>query len=409
MRRRKIEIAKELVTTQMNHWFYISMVFTALGLFNYEEPHMLLCACLGILPVYGYFIRERIKVFPLFMLLSVVPAIVSFVVPVSNIAVKAIWVMFSLFYSVYSIYLRTRTNDGWDMPVSPVVAFGVIGGLYILLNSQRDMNWDGYYISTALVYFAGFLIHYFLGQFLTFITVNDSSASNIPEKAIFETGIRQTIIFTGAVIAFLALVANIDWLAAMLSAIKRAIVGFISKYLQFTPEQASAPEHWMQPLESGGNGFFDNPGEPALIWVILQYVAIVVVLLGILIAVCYGLYKGYDALLSGFKRVRKVEEQKLAENEDIHEMVEIVRKERGKAKNILEAFSVTERIRKAYRKKVEKERYTLVKDGDLQSLSFFTAKECCDQMGTPGLKFAYEKARYSNANCTNEDLKAAKG
>ena len=408
MRRSRIELAKELITTQMNHWFFITIAITALGLFNCNEPYIFLCAGLGILPVYGYFLREKIKVFPLFIILSVVPAGMSVAVPMGDVYVKALMIVFSLFYGIYSIYLRTRADEPWDAPVSPVVSFCVMGGLFILLNSQRDVDWDSYYILAALVYFAFFLIGYFMVHFLTFITVNDSSAANIPEKAIFETGLKQTLMFTGAVIAFLAIVANINWLAAMLAAIKKAIVAFISKYLQFTPEQAEAPEHWMQPLESGGDGFFDQPGEPAFIWVVLQYVAIVVVLLGILIAVCYGLYKGYGALLSGFKRVRKVEEQKLAENDDIHEQVEIVRKERDKSRNIFEAFSVTERIRKTYRKRVEKERYTLVKDGDLRSLSFFTAKECCDQMGTPNLKLAYEKARYSNANCTNEDLKAAK-
>ena len=408
MRKSRIELARELITTQMNHWFYITIAITALGLFNSNEPHVLLCAVLGLLPVYGYFLREKMNVFPLFLLCSVTPALISFVIPISDITVKALLIVFSIFYSVYSIYLRTRTEDGWDTPISPAVSFCVMGGLFILLDSQRDVEWDRYYILAILIYFACFLIYYFMVHFLTFITVNDSSATNIPEKAIFETGLKQTILFTLAVIAFLGLVGNVDWLAAMLSAIKRAIVAFISKYLQFTPEQAEAPEHWMPPLESVGNGFFDSPGEPAFIWVILQYVAIVVVLLGILVAVIYGLYKGYGVLLSGFKRVRRGEEQKLVENEDIHEQVEIVRKERGKSRNIFEAFSVTERIRKAYRKRVEKERYTLVEDGDLQSLSYFTAKECCEQLGAPGLKMAYEKARYSNANCTNEDLKATK-
>ncbi len=409
MRKSRIELAKEIITTQMNHWFYITIAITALGLFNCREPHVFLCACLGILPVYGYFIRERIKVFPIFMLLSVAPAIICFVFPLNEVPVKVLLILFSSLYGVYSVYLRTRAENGWDVPVSPVVAFCVMGGLFILLNSQRDINWDGYYILAALIYFACFLVHYFLVHFLTFLTVNDSSAANIPERAIFVTGLKQTLLFTFGVIAFLALMANIDWLAKLLAAIKKAIVAFISKYLQFTPEQAESPEHWMQQLESGGNGFFDNPGEPAFIWVILQYVAIVVVLLGILVAVIYGIYKGYGALLKGFQRVRKTEEQKLAENDDVHEQVEIVRKERGKVRNILEAFSVEERIRKVYRKRLEKERYTLVKDGDIQSLSFFTAKECCDLLEAPGLKAAYEKARYSNANCTNEDLKATKG
>lgn len=408
MRKSRIELAKEIITTQMNHWFFISIAITALGLFNCTEPHLFLCAILGILPVYGYFIREKSRVFPIFMLLSVAPAVICFVLPINEVPVKVLLILFSSLYGVYSIYLRTRAESGWDAPVSPVVAFCVMGGLFILLNSQRDLNWDWYYILAALIYFACFLVHYFLAHFLTFLTVNDSSAANIPERAMFITGLKQTLWFTFGVISFLAMVGGIDWLAAMLAALKRAIVAFISKYLQFTPEQAESPEHWMQPLESGGDGFFDNPGEPALIWVILQYVAIVVVLLGILLAVIYGIYKGYGVLLKGFQRVGKAEEQKLTENDDVHEQVEIVRKERGRLRNILEAFSVEERIRKAYRKRMEKERYTLVKDGDIQSLSFFTAKECCDILGASGLKAAYEKARYSNANCTNDDLKATK-
>ncbi len=408
MRKSRIEMAKELVVTQMNHWFYISIALTALGLFNCTEPHMLLCICMGSLPVYGYIIRERIRIFPLFMLLSILPAIVFFVLPVNDVYTKALMVGFALMYGIYSIYLRTRTATGTETAVSPVVAFCVSGALFILQNSQRDMHWDRYYILAAVVYFAGFLIQYFLTHFLTFMKVNDSSASNIPERAIFETGMKQTMLFTVGVSAFLVLVGNIDWLASLLAKLKSAIVAFISKYLQFTPEQGPDLTYMGSRIESGADGFFDSPSEPAFIWVILQYVAIVAVLGGLLLAACYGIYKGYQALSKGFGRVKRVQEQKLAENDDVHEQVEILRKEREKGKSIFEAFSVTERIRKIYRKRMEKERFTLVKDGDLHSLSFFTAKECCERISAHGLKQAYEKARYSNANCTNEDLKAAK-
>ena len=409
MRKSRIETAGELVVTQMNHWFYISIALTALGLFNSTEPHMLLCACLGVLPLYGYLIREKVEIFALFMLLSILPAVVSFILPVSDVYAKCLLVMFSLFYAVYSIFLRTRSESGVETAVTPVVAFCVTGGLYILQNSQRDVHWDRYYILTMLVYFAGFLIQYFVNHFLTFMKVNDSSASNIPERDIFATGMRQTLLFTVGVTAFLALVGNIDWLAAFLKKVKQLIVAFISKYLQFTPEQGADLDYIGTRIEGGGGGsFFDEPAEPALIWVILQYVAMVAVGVGLIAALCYGLFKGYQALRKGFGVSRYVDMQKLAENDDIHEKVEILRKEREKGKNVFEAFTVTERIRKLYRKKVEKERYALVADGDVRGLSFLTAKECCETLNAAGLKNSYEKARYSGANCTSEDLKAAK-
>ncbi|MBQ8821431.1 MAG: hypothetical protein IJZ82_02200 [Lachnospiraceae bacterium] len=408
MRRSRIEIAKELIITQMNHWFYISIALTALCLFNSTEPYMLLCICMGILPVYGFVLREKIKVFPLFLLLSVGPAVVFFILPLRDSYAKALMVVFAIVYAVYSIYLRTKTEKGLEAAISPVVAFCVSGGLFILQNSQREVPWDRYYILAAVVYFAGFLIQYFLTHFLTFITVNDSSASNIPERAIFETGIKQTILFTVAVTVFLALVGNIDWLASLLGQIKSVIVEFISKYLQFTPEQGADLSYIGTRLETGAGGFFDNPPEPALIWVILQYVAIVAVMGGLIAVACYAVIKGYQVLSKGFNKVQKGKEQRLAENDDIHEQVEILRKEREKGKNIFDAFTITERIRKVYRKRMEKERFTLVKDGDLHSLSYLTAKESCERINAQGLMLAYEKARYSNANCTNEDLKAAK-
>lgn len=408
MKKSSIELAKELLVIQMNHWFFVSLAVLAMGLFDSREPKFLLCLVLGILPVYGYFLRTKMKVFILFMALSVTPVIISFVVPAKDAYARAIMVLFSLFYSVYSIYLRTRTDDGLDTAVSPVVAFGVSGGLLLIMKGQIDEGWDKYFILCALVYFACFLVNYYFTQYLRFLKVNDSSAANIPERAMFETGLKQTLLFTGAVTAFLAIVANVEWLATLLAALKKAIVAFISKYLQFTPEQGPDLEYMGSRIENGAGDFFETTGEPALIWVILQYVAMVLVLVGLLFGICYGIYKGYKALASGFKRERKVKEQELSENDDVHEQVEIVRKERGKVKNVFEAFSVTERIRKTYRKRVEKECYTLVKDGELKVLNFFTAKECCDRMDAPGLKMAYEKARYSNANCTNEDLKAAK-
>ena len=61
-----------------------------------------------------------------------------------------------------------------------------------------------------------------------------------------------------------------------------------------------------------------------------------------------------------------------------------------------------------YKKEVWAARMQLVKDQSPALLKRMTAKECGEAMEREGLAKAYEKARYSEEECTGEDIRRAK-
>lgn len=410
MKRSSIELLRELVIIQMNHCFYSAAAMLALALFGSSSPFLGLCMLLGALPVYELWVRRRAKRLFVFLLLSMLPPVLFFLLPVQGNAQKLLPVLFGLLYAVISVYLRIKTDTDETQAISPIFAAGTLGGLLIVMKNYVRQEWEACFLLCGLIFFALYLIQYYLTQYLRFLTVNESSAANIPERAIFTTGLRQTAMFTAAATLLVAAAANIGWLAFALSALKKALTAFIRRYLQLTPGQTESFYDTGESAQAGGMELLPEAGEPSLFWVILEYIAIAGVLLLLSGLLLYGLFCGYRALRRGFFGERRKKEKELLAEEDVHEQVALAKKEglRKRKAGGPSMFSPAERIRRSYRRRVEGERFLLVGDGERSQLRYLTAKQCCDKINAPELLEAYEKARYSQSVCTNEDYRRAR-
>ena len=61
-----------------------------------------------------------------------------------------------------------------------------------------------------------------------------------------------------------------------------------------------------------------------------------------------------------------------------------------------------------YRKRVLKSKALIVGTSGNKELEYLTAKECCDKISADSLKEIYEKARYSNASITADDVRTVR-
>ena len=185
---------------------------------------------------------------------------------------------------------------------------------------------------------------------------------------------------------------------AVLDLIRRFLAMLLSGAGEETePEEFPAEESAAQPM------VLEPGGEPspflAILWEILEKILILAVVLGTAAAVCaflFWLYKKYNS--------------QVLDNGDILEKLETPKKEtteRLKKKGIfvpdfLKARTPKTRIRRAYKRKIEAAGKPSV---------FASPRELEDQAGIPlGEKREefhrlYEKARYGNSPCTQEEAK----
>jgi hypothetical protein len=94
-------------------------------------------------------------------------------------------------------------------------------------------------------------------------------------------------------------------------------------------------------------------------------------------------------------------------NQDIRESCEIEMRN-GEERNWFSFLNNSEKIRKMYRKRILRNKSSIVGDLSAEELTYLTAKECCDKIHADRLKLIYEKARYSNETITAEDVKIVK-
>ena len=125
--------------------------------------------------------------------------------------------------------------------------------------------------------------------------------------------------------------------------------------------------------------------------------------------IIFALYKLVITLHKWFSQRsdRSVEREEEDNLGDVREKCETDKRKKER-KSPFAFLSVRERIRRVYKKDVWARRNFIVKEGDPRALSLMTAKEAGDKLERPALAESYEKARYSNEECTAEDLRRAK-
>lgn len=413
MNRKLIELCKQFLLIQMNHWVLVPVFVALLGLSGYPKPYMLLWFLMSAIPMYLYFVRSKIKNFFFFYLLHLVVPALWIVLPNDNLWLKVLLGFLALFYIIQSICVKVAGKGNSAGAFLPLYAISIIGLSAVAHDFWGENTWDAAYLTAALIYLGCYFIHHFIEQYNYFISVNQFSASNIPELEIFTTGMKQTLTFSAAGLGVLFMTANLEWFSYIAVNLFRAFlaaVGFIY-HLIFGNKQLPSQSAQEEVLETGAEEILAESENVSPIlewfWKILEFLVMAALIIAVVCVFIYGIRKGYQFLRKHFTVSEPKQEQVMKSGRDIREAIAVDKEEHTGFK--LFAFrDNTEKVRKLYKKYILKNKNAIIGESDAHNLDNLTAKECCDKLSAEGLRGVYEKARYSAVAITAEDIKLLK-
>lgn len=410
MRRKLIEISRELLVIFMNHWVLAMAAMTVVGLFHKEKPYIWLWIGLMVVPMLFYWIREKVGNFFLFFLAHFAVLVVGVISPIELLP-KIFMLLVIGVYIGWSVKIRVIQEMKVVEQLHPIFVLIAITALSIVFDHFSDLEWRSYYITAVLLYLTAYLVRYYLLDYEQFLLFNATSASNLPAKSIFWSGFKQTLLYTVGCIGMLFLIANFRWLASVGQWLKAALFAVLRVILSLLPQGTGVPEGEPakpdRPPSSGSITDMLPPGEAGKFWLILEDIMMAALVIVFIVAVVWGLVKGARYLWKHFHEEPEVYTRDVDLGMDIRERCEIDHTKSG-----IERFFAfrdnREKVRKIYRNKVSKGKSAIIGTAPVKELEYYTARECCKLLKEQSLRTAYEKARYSELEITSEDVKLAK-
>ena len=139
----------------------------------------------------------------------------------------------------------------------------------------------------------------------------------------------------------------------------------------------------------------------------LEKLIFILFCIAIFVAILYIVRKMYCFLQANFFAGKRIETPNLDSRQDIREKCTLERtRKTGRHRSLF--LNNREKIRRLYRNKMLKNKWSLIGDKDVRQLRHMTAAECCEKLSEDTLRHAYEKARYSPEKITGEDVRLAK-
>lgn len=408
MKKENLLVLRELFVTQMNYWSFFPLIVTCMVLIGNSvpgaaAPGMAWWAAFCVVPFLLYLVRVKCKFLLLFLLLHCVPTALAFSVPVSHSAYRALFICVMLGFSVYSFCLRLMTEDRLDRGMNPVAAVGMSGVCVYFLHYLRVTGWDSLCINVLIGTLGLYFVASWVDSFLNFLLVNKGSAGHIPERAMFRSGLGMSALYTLLGMAVLLVTANFAWLRAVLGTLweifRRTLV-WIFSYFHFEPESEELVQETQD--AAGEAALALEGGETFWLWIVLEYVAYIALAVGLVWALAVGTRRLLRFVRENWVGMRHLlpADGDAEGASDLHEKLgsDMGAYRERKTGSLLERLTPRERIRRLYRKQA----------AGLERVALLTARECETALELPGMAELYEKARYSGADCTTEDVKRMK-
>lgn len=400
----KIIIGKELLVTQMNHWFLFPIAATAAGLINNGKPDMRIWLLLSALPFLLFLVRRYTNKGLALLFTHAALAVLVLCIPEERLLVKALYLFYAVGCIVYSFYLRIITDNRLDQNVNPIFAVALSAIMLLFQQFQGNRDRDLYYVLPLIISLGLYLIHYYVEHYLHFLVVNESNAGCIPQKEIFRSGIKLAALYAGAGMVILLMTSNTAWLAYLLKQIKNGLVWLLSlipwgegqgEQVYEIYEEPAGDMGWLPPQEMG---------DPLWLWVLLERILLTVLAVAAAAAFVLALARLVRFLLSRMRENISLEQSRLDSVGDVRERCGIER-EHTRHRAFFSFPTPAERIRRLYKKRILAEKQAILQDGETKRLETLTARECGLRIDADVLVQLYEKARYSAEECTKEDVK----
>ncbi len=415
MNRNFILCARELCVTQMNHWTAFSLVLLLFGLTQNvsecEEPSVWIWLAMSALPFAFYFLRLYLHRFLLLLGGHLVLLAVSFVLlSHRDSPARTIYFLSAVLYAAYSIALRLRGGEFLDGKVIMPAAVGIFAGATYLLHYLGCGKWDSAYLLALIAVFGLYFLTCYLESYLRFLVVNDSSTGHIPEREIFVSGARLMIGFVLSAMLLLLLCSHFEWLGAVAAFLRAAVFSLVRLLIGILPRGGPDAPAQEAPLVPGGGGTpLPEAGETALIWIVLEYIALAAFFCGLVWLALRLMVWLFRFVRERMNRKRSGLHSHTWERvRDVREKCPYEKPSRKAQRPLFARATPRDRIRRLYRNHVKAAVSGLSpKDwGETpQDPAFRTAREWGKILGEEAVSPLYEKARYSDENISAEEVR----
>lgn len=375
---------------------------------------------MGLLPVFYYFVRKYCRRFAAFFLLHILPAAL-FLTFYQGDLIRKIWIVFvmALFIGI-SFDKKIHGGEMGINVITPVVFGGFIWVMY-LIDQKRGGVCAGFLLYVSVVFLTGYLGYYFLGQFTHYIEMNNRTTENIPVGHVFwSSAVLAGVfsVFAGSVVILGADKELLDRIGAFIHRIVIRVLGYL---MSFFPKGGEEGEVIEEILPDSGRPAMPwekiETAEPFWLLEILEKLLGVIVMAALAVLLIWTIVRIVRFIREVFAGKRTDLEIVEQSSEDLVEKLSRHEKKAGeKEKTALwekakKAISPEERIRRIYKKEVERKLAVFENKEELAASE--TPREWCLKLfpeKEAALEFAllYEKARYGFRACGGEDVKRAR-
>jgi hypothetical protein len=398
-----IQIASQFFLTQMAHWAFFPLPLLVVGITAENSPILGVWAYMGLLPFILTIIRLKSNRFLPFTGLHLLAGLLFWFILPWNGILGIVLRIITVIYLFMSFILRVREGDRQFPPLPPPVAVGIAAfALLVQPHIAAAPVEDILFQLGIVIYFFCYFIWNYLVNYLRFIKVNSSSAGYLPAKEIFRSGVGAVGIYAAFGAGLLLLTGGLDWLTNLLKPvgnlfihILRFLISLVGDQEAPVPIAESVPpaQEWVPDLGSD---------KPFWLWDILSKIMLWALLIAVFLLLLRGLFLLVRFLLQRFRSRINVMEEGLSEGiQDIREKCEPQSqsmKRTGWWANLLPG----ERIRRWYRKLLIQGSKKLKEDTSPET---HTTKDWESLLQLGEITSIYEKARYSDQTCTQNDIK----
>lgn len=401
-----INYLNEVLISQLNHWVFMPIALLILSLRYMDDavmpasPNLIMFATLGLLPLYHYLLRKFVNRLWLFMIATVLPISLMWLIK-GNSNEKVVLALCVFGYIIYSFAKKFR-SDSYSIADSYIGLGAVLAFIPLSVFFMYQANATGWiyvYVYYIVIYTGIYFIYSYVDNFCSYVFLNKNSTSHMPQKQMFKEGFLMVCIYSIVAVIVLFIYAKLDALSkyvrAFFGAINRVIRWLLS-HINLTGGDASEV---ITPTlsDSADSGISLEPGETGLFWIVLEYVAFA----AFIAFVIWGIIKIVVKIITYFKSHWtgvSVVKDSLDDVVDVRESVDIVYKKTKTPPKFLERFlNPRDRVRAIYKRSVLK-----IKDKDP---SVLTPCEAGDMINNKNLADVYNKARYSDYNITEAEIK----
>lgn len=405
----KIFNAVQIVTVmQMNHWFMTPIAYLFLvvwkSMSRIELPFpYILWGISGLIPIVLFLIRKKVRKiavsFFLHLLTLVSVPIVMFLAP----QYWALYTIFLVLYIVYSVSYKLNADKPEDGMSSAFTGILIMGIAILLLYTLKEVA----VIETLVLWMIPLSGLYFICFFMTnmqkYIFVTKDTVEKMPQNRIAGRGLTAVITFAVIVMIlgfFLTRFEEVGYLAQLLRYPLRWIIMGILFLASLFPDEENLVQETMEDFTQG----FGGAQEESLLGRILEYV-FTIILIFILMYIVYILARKFWEFIRQKKAGTIIEEEGVVE---VSEKCEIERTGPS-LREFFRSFTTEEKIRRIYKKTlIANQKKISGMSESTKELGYYTAQECARVLGNEPFDSIYEKARYSEAGCSAQDLREMK-